>query len=495
LPLVFTIPREIILKSINLFGRFFCVLLLCAAGQASAQTFTVLTSLGSVAPPGGGGNLVWSLVQGLDGNFYGVTNGGGGTCANNPFATCGTVFKVTPAGKLSVIHEFCQNNCTDGGAPFSGLFLSPSGNFYGTTTQDLVNHGGTVYSITPAGRVTTLVSFTGGGGQGTPYGPVVEDNGFFFGITALGGSAQDGTTYRLTPSGTLTTLHTFNGTNGNQAGLIGESLLQAANGDFYGATPFGTESSNTCGTIFKMTPQGTVTTLYSFENTSAQGCEPVDGLVQGSDGDFYGTAVGGGPANDGVIFKLTSTGTLTVLYNFCSQSDCADGSEPNSGLILATDGNFYGTTISGGANNQGTIFQLTPGGTFKVLYSFCSQAGCTDGETAYSALIQATDGNFYGTTSDGGGAGNGGTVYKLSMGLAPFVESLPTSGKTGAQVKILGTDLTGTTGVSFDGVAAIFKVETPTAIVATVPASAKSGKIKVDTPGGVLVSNVAFVVN
>ena len=439
------------MKSKKLFAKFFCVLLLCAVGQASAQTFTVLTSLSSVAPPGGGGNLVWSLVQGVDGNFYGTTQGGGGTCANDPFATCGVVYKVTPAGKLSVIHDFCQNGCTDGGAPFSGLFLSPSGTFYGTTTQDLVNHGGTVYSITAAGRVTTLHSFTGGGGEGTPYGPVIEANGDFYGITALGGSAQDGTTYKLTPGGTLTTLYTFNGNNGEQVGLVPEGLLQAPNGALYGLTPFGTQNSNTCGTIFKMSPKGATTTLYNFENTSAQGCEPADGLVLGPGGDFYGTALSGGPANDGTIFKMSPSGTLTVLYNFCSESNCADGSTPNAGMTLGTDGNLYGTTIFGGATNGGTIFQITPGGTFNVLYSFCSQTGCADGESSYSGLIQATDGNFYGTTSSGGGGNNGGTAFKLSMGLAPFVQSLPGYGKVGAQIKILGTDLTGTTGVpSFD---------------------------------------------
>ena len=475
-------------------GRFLCVLLLCVAGRMSAQTFTVLTSLSSVAPPGGGGNQVWSLVQGLGGNFYGTTEGGGGICANNPFATCGTVYKVTPAGKLTVIHEFCQNNCTDGGAPYSGLILSPSGNFYGTTTQDLVNHGGTVYSITPSGTVTSLHSFTGGNGEGTPYGPVIEANGSFYGITALGGSAGDGTTYRLAANGTLTTLHTFTGSNGDQVGLVPEGLLQAPSGNFYGVTPYGTLNSNTCGTIFRTTPSGASTALYKFANTSAQGCGPADGLVIGADGNIYGTAVGGGTANDGTIFKMAPTGALTVLYNFCSESDCADGSMPNAGMILGTDGNFYGTTIFGGASNDGTIFQLTPGGTFKVLYSFCSRFGCSDGESSYSGLMQATDGNFYGTTSDGGGSQNGGTVFKLSMGLAPFVRSLPGSGKAGAQVKILGTDLTGATGVTFDGIAATFKVETPTFIVATVPAGAHMGKIKVKTPGGILVSDVAFLV-
>jgi uncharacterized repeat protein (TIGR03803 family) len=479
------------LLSRNRFGVFLCLFFLCALA-ASAQTFTVLTSLSSVAPPGGAGNLVWTLAQGMDGNFYGTTQGGGLTCANNPFASCGVVFKVTPAGKLSVIHDFCQDDCTDGGAPFSGLTLGVNGNFYGTTTQDLVNHGGTVYEITPAGVVTPLISFTGGDEEGTPYGPVLQANGNFYGITALGGTDGDGTAYQLTPAGKLTTLHTFTGKDGNQAGLIPESLLMGTDGNFYGVNPYGSENNNTCGTIFKITLKGALSTLYSFSNTSEQGCGPVDGLVQAANGNFYGTAVGGGTANDGVIFKMTPTGTLTVLYNFCSADDCADGSEPNAGMILGTDGNFYGTTISGGAHNDGTIFQMTAAGKVTVLYSFCSQSGCADGENPYSGLIQSTDGNFYGTTSDGGGGLNGGTAFKLAMGLKPFVEALPGYGKVRAQVNILGSDLAGATSVTFNGVSATFKVKSAKVIVATVPSGATTGNIKVVTSDGTLVSSVAF---
>jgi uncharacterized repeat protein (TIGR03803 family) len=163
-------------------------------------------------------------------------------------------------------------------------------------------------------------------------------------------------------------------------------------------------------------------------------------------------------------------------------------------MILGTDGNFYGTTIYGGATNRGTIFQITPAGAYKVLYSFCSQSGCTDGASSYSRLIQATDGKFYGTTSVGGGGNNGGTVFALSMGLAPFVQTLPTSGKVGAQIKILGTDLTGATSVTFHGTAATFKVNGLRLIVATVPAGATTGKVRVKTPKGTFVSNVAFTV-
>ncbi len=476
----------------NSLGKILCVLLVCAAGRVSAQTFSVVANLGAVAPPGGGGNLVWTLVQGFDGNFYGTTEAGGATCANNPFATCGTVFKVTPTGTLSVVHEFCQDPCTDGGAPYSGLTLSPSGNFYGTTSQDLVNHGGTVYEMTPLGTVTTLHSFNGSNGEGTPYGPVIQAYGAFYGATGLGGSAGDGTIYKVVPSGTLTALHTFSGSDGEEIGLAGEGLLQAPNGDFYGVTPYGTQNSNVCGTIFKMSPTGALTTLFGFNSNSLQGCGPFGVLAAGPNGDLYGTTVGGGAPNDGVIYKIAPDGSFTLLYTFCSQSFCTDGSLPNAGMILGTDGNFYGTTIYGGANNQGTIFQMTPAGVYKTLYSFCSQGGCADGASSYSALIQAPDGNFYGTTSDGAGGQNGGTVFKLSMGLAPFVETVPAYGKVSAKVAILGTDLTGATGVTFNGIAASFKVASPTLIVATVPAGATTGKVRVSGPGGTLVSNIAF---
>ncbi len=479
----------------NWLSKILCALLVCAAGQASAQTFTVLTSLTAVAPPGGGGNLVWSLVQGRDGTFYGTTQGGGGTCANNPFATCGTVFKVSPTGALTVLHDFCQGACTDGGAPFSGLVLGPNGSFYGTTTQDLVNHGGSIYEMTPAGVVTPIVSFTGGGAEGTPYGAVVEAYGGFYGITALGGAAEDGTIYRVTPNGTLTTLHTFNGGDGEQIGLTGVGLLEGANGNFYGVTPYGTANSDGCGSIFEMTPKGTFKTLFGFPNTSTEGCGPIDGLTQTPSGDLYGTTVGGGVANAGTVFKISPKGTLTSLYSFCSQSNCDDGSGPDAGMILGTDGNFYGTTVYGGDSNQGVIFQITPSGTYKTLYSFCSEFACADGSSSYSNLIQATDGNFYGTTSSGGGGNNGGTVFKLSMGLAPFVQTMPSAGKVGAPVEILGTDLTGATSVTFNGTPAAFKRQGTTLIIATVPAGATTGKIRVVIPAGTLASYVAFRVS
>jgi uncharacterized repeat protein (TIGR03803 family) len=167
--------------------------------------------------------------------------------------------------------------------------------------------------------------------------------------------------------------------------------------------------------------------------------------------------------------------------------------DPAAGLVQATNGYLYGTTFSGGARGYGTIFEVTLNGELTTLYSFCSQSGCTDGAQPFAALIQATDGNLYGTTADGfGGPTNEGTVFSLSVGLEPFVETLPTSGKVGAAVKILGTNLTGATSVSFNSAAAAFTVVSPSLITTTVPADATTGKVQVVTPGGTLSSNVPF---
>jgi len=274
--------------------------------------------------------------------------------------------------------------------------------------------------------------------------------------------------------------------------------------DIRGTSPAG------AGTVFKITPSGTLTTLYSFTGNTDGGC-PMGGLIQATDGNFYGTTLQGG-ANAGsngngagTIFKITPSGTLTTLYSFCSQSGCTDGEEPLAGLVQATDGNFYGTTYYGRGNagvwgdSAGTIFKITPGGALTTLYSFCPQSGCPDGSNPIAGLAQATNGNLYGTAEYGGDTTGTcavygcGTVFSLSVGLGPFVETLPTSAKVGAAVKILGTNLTGATGVSFNGTPATsFKVVSSSEITTTVPAGATTGTVTVVAPGGTLSSNVPF---
>jgi uncharacterized repeat protein (TIGR03803 family) len=192
----------------------------------------------------------------------------------------------------------------------------------------------------------------------------------------------------------------------------------------------------------------------------------------------------------GTVFTITTGGSLTTLWNF----DSTDGFIPFSGVIEGTDGNFYGTTVEGGDDylcpgGCGTIFEITPGGTLTTVYSFLN---FSDGSEP-QRLAQDTDGNFYGTGADGGYDGTG-IVFSLAMGLGPFVKSLPHSGTVGASIKILGTELTGTTSVSFEGTAAVFTVDSDTEISTIVPEDATTGRIRVGTPGGVLLSSGPFLV-
>lgn len=215
-------------------------------------------------------------------------------------------------------------------------------------------------------------------------------------------------------------------------------------------------------------------------------------LVQATNGDFYGTINAGGANNYGTVFRITPSSKLTTLYSFCSQSGCADGMYPHAALIQATDGNLYGTTygLNSGTRTTGeygTIFKITPSGTLTTLYSFCSQTNYADGQNPQAGIVQDTNGTFYGTTQSG-------TIFSLSVGLDPFVEPQPTSGKTGAAVKILGADLTGATNITFNGTAAVFKVVSSSEITTTVPAGATTGTVQVVTRGGTFSSNVPFQV-
>jgi uncharacterized repeat protein (TIGR03803 family) len=347
---------------------------------------------------------------------------------------------------------------------------------------------------------TTLHSFDYKDGARPTTGLVQATNGDLYAPTRGGGPNHAGTIFKITPGGTLTTLYNFcalgNPCEDGESPLAG--LVQAANGDLYGTTSF--DGAHGHGTVFNITLGGTLTTLYSF--CSISNCTDGAGgtygaLVHGTNGDFYGTTLGGG-ANGffGTVFKITPTGTLTTLYSFCSQTGYTDGDNPTAGLIQATDGDFYGTTYLGGVPNSscqfgtcGTVFKITPGGALTTLHSFDS----SDGANPLGVLVQDTDGTFYGTTAWGGANGYG-TVFSLSVGLGAFVEIRPGVGIAGTAVKILGSDLTGTTSVTFNGTPATILYDAPTVIYARVPTGATTGKVQVVTPKGTLTSNVAFEV-
>jgi uncharacterized repeat protein (TIGR03803 family) len=263
-----------------------------------------------------------------------------------------------------------------------------------------------------------------------------------------------------------------------------------------------------------MTPTGQLTSLHSFctSPNCADGATPRGMLIQAASGKLYGTTFSGGSdPGGGTIYEITLTGKLTTFYNFCSQTNCIDGATPIAGLVKGTDGNFYGTTWQGGStqasfcgsNGCGTVFEITPAGTLTTLYGFCPspQQNCTDGAYPIAGLMQATNGTFYGLADRGGAdyqgclvGGGCGDFFSLSMGLGPFVETIPPAGKVGRGIIILGNSLTGTTSVTFNGTPATFKVISGTLIEARVPAGATSGTIEVTTPGGTLKSNEVFQV-
>ena len=395
--------------------KMVCIVFGFCAATAIASPAQILTTLHNFAgPPSDGADPYAGLVQASDGNFYGTTPQGG--ASDNCSGGCGTIFKITASGALTTLHSF---DGSDGSFPYGGLVQATDGNFYGTTG------GGTVFKITPSGTLTTLYRFNGSDGSG-PDGLVQANDGNFYGTTGGGGANGDGTVFKITPSGTLTTLHSFAGYPGDGAGPLGAGFIQATDGSFYGTTNVGGANNcyggTGCGTVFKITPSGTLTTLYSFcsQNNCADGYYPRAGLMQARDGNLYGTAVFGGSGNCdngcGTVFKITPSGALTVLYSFAGYP--SDAGNPEAVLVQASDGSFYGTTYRGGADNNcdglgytegcGAVFKMTPGGTLTTLHSFNS----TDGWGLDAGLIQARDGSFYGTTSAGGANGFG-TIFRL----------------------------------------------------------------------------------
>lgn len=440
-----------------------------------AQTFTTLAS--------------------LSGDVYGALPGAIGQKANGGLwitttaesrAKCGTVLKLTLAGKLS---KFSNFNCREGDQP-QGLALGIDGNYYGMTCCGGTGNGGTIFKLTPNAKLTVLYNFTLDGSSGSsPVGTLVQGiDGNLYGATYSGGTVNSyGTVFKITSDGTLTTLYQFDFTHGAQpyAGLV-----LAADGNFYGTTCTGGAAGQ--GTVYQITSQGNLTVIHSFGGHSRDPSCPTTSLTLGADGNFYGTTLQGGSNNYGTVFRVTPTGGFTALHNFLG----TDGYGP-VGLIQATDGNFYGTTAYGGADGiDGTIFQMTPTGTVTTIHSF----NHADGDNP-TMLFQNTNGMLYGITGGGGyyycyydQSYGCGTIFSLDVGLDPFVTTLPNVGSVGAPVIILGTKLKGIKSVSFNGTAAKFTVNSNSEIRTTVPVGATTGTVTVTGRDGTLLSNMPFTV-
>ena len=356
----------------------------------------IFTLLHSFAGPDGS-NPAAPLVHASDGNFYGTTYAGGAHGG-------GIIFKITPSGTLTTVYNFCvQSNCHDGANP-AGMVQANDGNFYGVTVNGGVQGKGTAFKFTPSGTLTTLYSFCAQthctDGESPAYLMQASD-GNFYGVNAVGGVHYIGDFYRLKPNGTMTVLFSFDDLTGK---LPYEALVQGPDGQLYGTAPSGGAGD---GTVFKITLSGTLTLLYDFCSIAncGDGSKPHAGLVPGSDGNFYGTTSEGGSDAGGTVFKITPGGTLTTLYNFL----LSDSYQPSGRMVHGIDGNFYGTTYSGGANADGTIFEITPGGTLITLHSFTG----ADGSNPTVGLVQDASGYLYGTTYTGGANGDG-TVFSLS---------------------------------------------------------------------------------
>jgi len=450
-----------------------------------AQTFTSLYEFNLdngdpwfFAAPG-------TLAQGPDGNIHTTSVSLGPVIADG---LAGSVFSMTSGGLPAVQHPFTVG---DGGeTPYGGLTLGADTNLYGTVGPDSIQGGGcnglgSAFQVTPSGSLTYLYFFPTTGAQGgDPFqAPLEGTDGNFYGTTHatnVCGVVVDSTIYQLAPASNppwnLITLY--------DGGGINQTLsFQGTDGNFYGFT---------YRTVFKVTPSvpSTYTQVFDFGFQAN-----IQGLIQGSDGNYYGvTYYGGSFPQQGLIFKLTKTGKLTVLHYF--DPSAQDGFNPYSGVVQGTDGYLYGVTSSGGTSGWGTIYRISTRGTgYQVLYNFTDGG---DGGYAQVALLQHTNGKFYGLTEQGGICNQsgycGGVFYSLDMTLKPFASLVSTSGPVGATIGILGQGFTGTKKVLFFGVAATFTVVSDTYLTATVPNGAIKGFVTVRTPGGALKSSKKFIV-
>ena len=447
-------------------GRLATIALMFAASVgalprlASAQTptLTVIADLGTLPNQDKGrSNTNFGVIQASDGNFYGTTQYGGS-------ANFGTIFKVTPTGTATTLVNFTGPNGT---YPIDGLIQASDGNLYGTTNggggdangNPFPTQFGTVFKVTLGGTLTTLFVFTYDStadrypnGRNPEAALVQGTDGNLWGTTLNGGMDSSetnndlGTIFKMSTTGTLLMSVTVHG--GAEPQYPRAPLIEGTDGNFYGTSYKGGDLAFSGGTVFQCTPLGVVTVLHGF--TDPEGRSPEGGLVEGSDGNFYGTTEAGGSSNFGVVYRVTPAGDFTVLHQFTGSHPTGptDGAQPFGEMILASDDSFYGTTSGGGAGDLGSIFQLTPAGVYTTVYSFPNNGTVGFGTTGYQprgTLLQTSDGNLYGTTT-GGNISGVGTVFRLNIVPQATLLNISTrlDVQTGDNVLIGGFIVTGT---------------------------------------------------
>jgi uncharacterized repeat protein (TIGR03803 family) len=366
--------------------------ILWLAISASLSFAQTLTTLHTFTGGGDGASPYAGLVRDAVGNLYGTTYEGGDD-------NQGTVYKLTPVGRESILHAFQGIFQRDGANPYGGVLLDAKGNIFGTTVIGGEDNEGTVYRIANVGGETILHSFILGTDGTDPYSNLIMDaNGTLYGTTHGGGGEGYGTVFRVAKDGQESILYRFTDLDFG----IGPktALAMDAQGRLYGTCPYGGVGG---GFVYRLSTDFNEVDLYNFSGES----NPESSLMLGSDGYFYGTTYAGGADGVGSIFKLSLGGVETVLYSFTGND--TDGASPYAALVQDAQGNLYGTTYYGGASGAGTVFKLDSTGNETVLYSF---TGGSDGGNPYGGVVLDPSGNLYGTTTAGGNY-DVGTAFKL----------------------------------------------------------------------------------
>jgi uncharacterized repeat protein (TIGR03803 family) len=433
----------------------------------SAQTYTDIHDFNE--SDGCCANIPSLMAQGQDGNIYGTTSSGGKV-------GYGVIFQMSPSGAYQVLHNF---DLTHGGYPQGGLSLGVDGNFYGTTVQGGAGYG-TIFKVTPSGGTSLLYSFANTTDGGYPKAPPTQ--------------ALDGNLYGLTGNGTVQVLYKLTTAGVFSVVLTAPSqsyspMILGTDGNLYGMTLYGGTSNR--GTVFQFSPVSKkLKIIHSFDVTN--GGSPQGPLVQGTDGLLYGICTWGGSASGGVVFRLsTGGGGYTVLYNFDTNNPI-NGTGPQAGLALGSDGYLYGVTTSGGTKGLGVLFRIsTKGVGYAVLHNFDTPTG----DTPLSTPLLHTNGKIYGLAFHGGAKTAYGAIYSLDNGMPPFVaQYLHYSGKVGATVGLLGQGFSNATGVKFGAGPGAFVAASDTYMTVTVSTGAMTGKVTVLEPGGNLTTPQTYKV-
>jgi uncharacterized repeat protein (TIGR03803 family) len=446
------------------------VVMFVTLAAISAHAQTVLYSFGSA----GANDLInpdgpGIIAQGRDGTLYSTTSLGG-------TAHGGGIFQVTPAGGVSDVWNF--GGQFQGKEPISGLTLGSDGYLYGTDQSDEIGSGyGTIFKFNPVGNtIKTLHVFAGTDGQDPTAPPIQGTDGNFYGTTSEGGTYGFGTVYKITPAGVFTSLFSFGGSSGPYNGNSPVfPLVQGIDNNFYGVTTLGGDQN--WGVAYKISPQGVLTVLHSFADIDGDGTQPYCTLMLANDGNFYGTTGTGGPLNGGTIFQITPQGKYNVLQYF----DYNYYASPAGGLVQASDGNFYGVVSRNPSGALGGAFYSMspqPGGKFLFNWITAAEGGVVQ---PMVALMQHTSGVLYGDSAYGGTA-NQGSFYEMDLGLKPYAALLTIMGKPGKTIQILGQGFKHATRVNFAGVQAKFTVSSDTLLTAAVPVGATTGPVTVVIP-------------